>query len=320
MPGINVTKINGAITENANLADNSVKLQPLSLNPVSEMESLGSNITVAGLDKGSINIPKGTQVPKDKQAPGPPPMSGSNLAGAITGAVIGTAGIVGDSMLEGKRINDKRNSYGILYHDNNTDYKKGRLKSITSMASTGAALGTAINPGLGTAIGAVVGGIGGFFLGKNKAIKEKRLADTNYTNKTVNAKAAFTRKQDAAQLSAFAKVGMKMKIEKDIKSSKKKEVPGIDKNLIPVGNLHARKNSMGDKGIPVVLENGKKVIEIEQDEIIFTKDATDKIEHYVNLYNKNEDDKYLISLGQFLTKEILDNTVDNSEKQILNEV
>jgi len=66
-------------------------------------------------------------------------------------------------------------------------------------------------------------------------------------------------------------------------------------SVIPEGALHARKNNMegaGEdfthKGIPVIDNQGEQQAEIERNEIIFSKDVTDKIEELYKKYNSDE--------------------------------
>ena len=101
---------------------------------------------------------------------------------------------------------------------------------------------------------------------------------------------------------------------------------GGQMNVIPEGALHARKNNMegaGEdftaKGIPVVTTDNKaeQVAEIERNEIIFCKEVTDKIEEAFKEYNSEETsaskkDELAIKIGKFLTKEIIENTQDNT--------
>jgi hypothetical protein len=97
-------------------------------------------------------------------------------------------------------------------------------------------------------------------------------------------------------------------------------------NVIPDGALHARRNNyegdLGDavtnKGIPVVTY-GDKIIqhaEIERNEIIFTKDTTDKLESYYKQYNEAESeaskDAIAVECGKFLANEIIENTDDRT--------
>ena len=100
----------------------------------------------------------------------------------------------------------------------------------------------------------------------------------------------------------------------------KEEVPihrsGGAINVIPKGVLHARKNNIGDKGIPIVTEaeggEVKKVAEIELNEIIFHKDVTAKIEECAKKYKEDPEDKEnLLELGKLIKYEILNNTKDN---------
>lgn len=88
-------------------------------------------------------------------------------------------------------------------------------------------------------------------------------------------------------------------------------------NVIPEGALHARLHHMDvegitKKGIPVVIEEaGGEIVqqaEIERNEIIFTKEVTDKLEA---LYKKGTDEA-AIEAGKLLAHEIIENTIDNT--------
>ena len=99
-------------------------------------------------------------------------------------------------------------------------------------------------------------------------------------------------------------------------------------NVIPEGALHKNLNhyegELGDsvtsKGIPVITTNKEGEIsqqaEIERNEVILHKKATEKIEELLKDYNKATDkkDKDLIAVnaGKFLTYELLENTIDNT--------
>lgn len=106
-------------------------------------------------------------------------------------------------------------------------------------------------------------------------------------------------------------------------------------NVIPEGALHARKHNINTpeldgkitkKGIPVIIEgeNGiKQVAEIERNEIIFTKETTEKLEKLRDQYSdyehsSKEKDAIAIEAGKLLVQEILYNTQDNTG--LLNEV
>lgn len=96
-----------------------------------------------------------------------------------------------------------------------------------------------------------------------------------------------------------------------------------EKNVIPSGALHARKNNLPeeiakhvtDKGIPVISkEQGGDIIqhaEIEHSEIIFTKEVTDKLESLLKDF-EGGNEKAAIEAGKLLTIEILENTEDNT--------
>lgn len=97
---------------------------------------------------------------------------------------------------------------------------------------------------------------------------------------------------------------------------------GAIQNVIPSGALHARKNDYdGDlgeavtgKGIPVItFDDGGEITqhaEIENSEIIFNKEVTEKLEDFFKKY-KDGDDSVAIDAGKLLVHEILENTQDN---------
>ena len=97
-------------------------------------------------------------------------------------------------------------------------------------------------------------------------------------------------------------------------------------NVIPDGALHAHKHNIEDssldgkvtkKGIPVVCKDGssiEQVAEIERNEIIFTKEVTDKLEELRDLGTPEA----AIEAGKLLVQEILYNTKDNTG--LLNQV
>lgn len=99
-------------------------------------------------------------------------------------------------------------------------------------------------------------------------------------------------------------------------------------NVIPEGALHKNKHHLEDvdekfgdgsittKGIPVIVESdGGEVIqqaEVERQEIIFRLEVTKKLEELA----KEHTDKAAIEAGKLLVKEILYNTVDNTQEMI----
>lgn len=94
-------------------------------------------------------------------------------------------------------------------------------------------------------------------------------------------------------------------------------------NVIPEGELHARKHNMDiegitPKGIPVVVEKADGGVvqqaEIEKNEIIFNLEVTKKLEKLM----KEDTDEAAIEAGKLLVQEILHNTEDRTG--LLNEV
>lgn len=99
---------------------------------------------------------------------------------------------------------------------------------------------------------------------------------------------------------------------------------GGQMNVIPEGALHARKNNMElaeggevtSKGIPVVDNEGNQQAEIERDELILNLTTTQKIEKYLEQYNKEESqskkDEIAIKCGRVLAKSIIEDTDDRT--------
>ena len=101
---------------------------------------------------------------------------------------------------------------------------------------------------------------------------------------------------------------------------------GVDSSVIPEGALHAHKNNLEEvnpelnevteKGIPVIVTDNKgdykQVAEIEKEELVLTKSLTDKIEE---LWKQNTQES-MIEAGKLITRELVQNTVDNTEEML----
>lgn len=106
-----------------------------------------------------------------------------------------------------------------------------------------------------------------------------------------------------------------------------KRVSNKPKNVIPDGAFHSRKHNLPEgvaehitpKGIPVISKQGGEITqhaEVERNEIIFHKQATETLENYLDKYekaeNQKEKDAIAIKCGKFIAKEILVNTDDRT--------
>ena len=98
---------------------------------------------------------------------------------------------------------------------------------------------------------------------------------------------------------------------------KEKFLNGGKMNVIPEGALHAHKHNLSDvkditkKGIPVISDEDGGVLqhaEIEREEIIFTKEVTEKLEELKKLGT----DEAAIQAGILLANEIIENTDDRA--------
>lgn len=117
----------------------------------------------------------------------------------------------------------------------------------------------------------------------------------------------------------IGKAGIKLE---DVKRISRIYKEGGKMNVIPDGALHSRKNHLTDidpefeavtaKGIPVISkEDGGEITqhaEVEKEEIIFTKEVTDKLEE-LRALGTNE---AAIEAGKLLAIEIVENTIDKT--------
>ena len=100
---------------------------------------------------------------------------------------------------------------------------------------------------------------------------------------------------------------------------------GGQMNVIPDGELHARKNNMelakeGEvthKGIPVVDNEGNQQAEVEKEEWTMTKELTEDVEKWYKKYfdeetSQKDKDELAIKCGKRIVKELLHNTDDRA--------
>ena len=119
------------------------------------------------------------------------------------------------------------------------------------------------------------------------------------------------------------KSGLKFPTKEEIERAKATVAKGTQvfreggkMNVIPDGALHAHKNhieldGITAKGIPVVTKEEGGVVqhaEVERNEIIFTKEVTEKLEKLA----KDGSDEAAIEAGKILAREIIENTQDNT--------
>ena len=92
-------------------------------------------------------------------------------------------------------------------------------------------------------------------------------------------------------------------------------------NVIVAGSRHHERNELGDKGVPVIDNTGKKIFEVEKGELVLTKKVTDVLEKFLEDYKLLEEDedrshKVLSKLGSYFKKEIKDN-LHNYEENVV---
>jgi len=290
---------------------------------------LGTN-TAGSLMQSSLHKP-----PAMAQAPNPKPTGGGGgmSAGQISGIGAQAADLAGNA-LESLKPVGPFNTWGIetqTKKGNNMSVGASALKGVGKGASMGASIGSII-PGWGTAAGAVIGGAIGGVTGLLKGKKKVKDEAAEIKDNTQLAYEGYHQKANAAQYAALAKHGAKLETMKKLKSAKRNAVSWhgkkfkmksggkLDKpgevNIIPSGTLHKENNNLGqkDKGLPIVDEGGKKIFEVEREELILRLKTTKDVEQFVDSYKKTHNDKHLVDLGKLLSKEIMTNTQDFSGK------
>lgn len=128
--------------------------------------------------------------------------------------------------------------------------------------------------------------------------------------------------------SRVAKDGAKLEKARAVIQKAKKFAEGGKMNVIPEGALHAHKHHLEEvnpdlegitkKGIPVVSQEDGGMVqhaEVEREEIIFTMEVTKELERLRDIGT----DEAAKEAGMFLSQQIIENTIDNTDK-ILNNV
>jgi hypothetical protein len=222
------------------------------------------------------------------------------------------------------------------------------ITNALSYGATGLQVGGPWAAAAGVALGGVKGAIDGLTARKemhNENIESAK--DFAYTQLNMQEQAAARQRASAAQndqgyySKAFSKKGGTLPLEfqtflDEVKIAYKKAYGGKiltretenkrsiltnfraggSLNVIPKGVYHGRKNAIGDKGIPVVVdrEDGKmeKVAEIEHNELILRKKVTEEVEMRTRMYQQDsENESNLFILGSLIFNEVVNNTIDN---------
>lgn len=170
---------------------------------------------------------------------------------------------------------------------------------------------------------ALAGGLDSSLLAAKKGAKLCKLR--NYQAKLKKDKEANKRQQILNKEIKITKAENGAKLE-HVKISE-------EPNVIPSGALHKNKNHLDlegitKKGIPVItVENdsastldeikqqGGSLIqhaEVEKEEVILNKSLTERLEKLRDEYAKNQNENILKQAGMILAKEIVENTIDNT--------
>jgi hypothetical protein len=288
--------------------------------------------------KATITMP-GSEAPG--QSPG---AKGGRLnAGSIAAGGAQIADLAGDALLAMKPIGPM-STWGVeaqTKKGNRMEVAGAALKGAGKGAAAGASIGSFLGPvgtGIGAAAGALFGGISGLLKAKKKvktdAIDIKNSNDLAYSDYNQKANAnifkGLSTPSYTQQRTAMGKEGAKIAIKKKLDGSKKNAISWHGRtfklkcggrlaalgevNIIPDGTLHKENNNLGqkDKGIPIIDGEGKKVFEVEKEELILRLKTTQEVEGLVEKYKKSHNDRHLIDLGKLLSTEIMTNTHDFS--------
>jgi uncharacterized protein YcfJ len=192
--------------------------------------------------------------------------------------------------------------------------KDSAVTGMTTGATIGGTVGTAafgaVGTIVGTALGALVGGAIGWMGGNKKAARVKKEAWNDFRKQELVAKNKKNRELNRTQYNSLygagtgtapvmAKSGMRVKA-----------------NLIAYGSLHRENNNLGnrDKGLPVINNSGRKLIEIEREEWILNPEATESITNMATEYERTNNPDLLVKIGKRTAKELLDKTDDKSKR------
>ena len=307
----------------------SVNNTSLSTGGASELGGYMSNIYGKQTNTGG-EIGKNTNTGKENATKKP----GGKGASMATGAAVAAAG-VGANMLSGSMEKDA----GIQADNIDQEVNQGKMAgaSAISGAASGASMGMAFGP-WGAAVGGVVGGAAGYYTGsvkgkemeaeRKKLVKNRNLGrmhegQAKLSNESSKLAQVAQSRYGSASAGGkfyvsefkFSLSGTKENIKKttnkvfDINSFKIGGKLNDSHNIIPNGISHEEENTWGTKGQPVVkCKKGSctKVYEIESDELILTKETTNKIEELAKKDKKKE-------LGDYMLKQILGNTYSYTE-------
>jgi len=293
-------------------------------NPANQVEPMqGKGISTAIEALGSIDV--GSLIPKKLETPAGGGGGGGGGGLSASGAAAISSGItaltnIGTNIASSIIENNKDTSVnGFGFETIDPKYEKaaarvgGFAKGAAAGASIGGAAGTIIGPWgtvIGTAAGALGGGLAGLFASRARRKAQEKIDE--YNKKYQKAFAGQVRNQDILAAQAL----MASKGIKTFKNGGKLlEKPGAV-NIVTKGKLHKENNNLGnkDKGIPVVSADGKKEYELEKEELVLRREATLHIEDLVKQYDETKDDAVLEQLGEYVANELLNNTVDHSEK------
>lgn len=251
----------------------------------------------------------------DKPADG----GGAGAAGAALSAGIGAAGslIAADGANDLARSAPMVGEYGTKSVDIDELGKKttkdSAVTGMTTGATVGGSIGSFFSPVgtvIGTALGALVGGAIGWLGGNKKTARVKKEAWNDFRKQELVAKNKKNRELNQTQYNslygantapAMAKSGMRVKA-----------------NLIAYGSLHRENNNLGnrDKGLPVVNNSGRKLIEIEREEWILNPEAAESITNMATEFERTKNPELLVKIGKRTAKELLDKTDDKSKRFI----
>lgn len=326
---------------NQNLIQKAIRPVPDTYDPQQPVDNTGGHLgsealNVPKLDVSKFTIPTLSNQLNTTTLAGPPKLPSQRAKGDGSGAAFG-AGVAGMALTGAGQLIDSFkkpgpvNTWGIesqTDQGNKSTVASSTLQSAGKGVATGAAIGSII-PGIGTAIGAAAGGLIGGVIGLFKGRKQVKQKAKEYKDSTQMAYEDYNQKANAQQYAALAMHGAKLSIMNAISQKRNAisyktrtfKIGGkLDKtgevNIIPSGTLHKENNNLGqkDKGLPIIDEAGKKIFEVEREELILRLKTTKEVEDLVDKYKKSNNGKHLVDLGKLLAKEIMTNTHDFSGK------
>lgn len=268
-------------------------------------EMLGSLNNLDNSSTPKLNYSSGINKPNTNMS------ATAGMKSSAGSAVMGAAAGIADSVVEsGGQLNTQFDETGEI---NKANIKTANSRKTADAVGTGIMSTASMFGPWGMAVGGILKGIqvgltqSGAFdtrLGNNalKDIGNIRKSKADSVNKQMNNNYYGDLNKMSKATYQYSKGGIYRKLK-------------YKKGAVILGGYrHHEKNELGDKGNPIVNNKGEKVAETEREELLMSKEQTNRIESLHLLCKLNPNENNYFKLGEEVRKIILNETIDNSGK------